>query len=258
MEEYVLICEDSMDGILTGIYEAYQYKKEHGINSHDQMHLDVIEPDIHRLFTEYIIVDTDSQKASKVIKTLKEQLGDGTYYDLCLAMASGEADKADAVYHTVVAALSHHDRNVFDRLQDNYINRAFACKRGAGNELHHYREFLRFAELENGILYAKIGARDNILPFLMPHFADRLPAENFVIYDELHELFGLHPKYKQWYLAQGMDFNEETLVFSEAEAEYQELFKHFCKSLAVESRKNPKLQMNMLPLRFRKYMVEFD
>ena len=258
MEEYVLICENSMEGILTGIYNAYQYKKEHGIKSHNQIHLDVKEPDIHRLFTEYICVETDSQKAEKVIKTLKAQLGESTYFDLCLAMASGAADKADAVYHTVVAGLSSHNRNIFYRLQDHYINRAFACKRGTANELHHYKEFLRFAELENGILYAKIGARDNILSFLMPHFADRLPAENFVIYDELYELFGLHPKYKQWYLAQGYDFNEDTLVFAQAEAEYQELFKHFCKSLAVESRKNPKLQMNMLPLRFRKYMVEFD
>ena len=51
---------------------------------------------------------------------------------------------------------------------------------------------------------------------------------------------------------------EDTFSIAQAEAEYQELFKHFCKSLAVESRKNPKLQMNMLPLRFRKYMVEFD
>ena len=26
MEEYVLLCEDSLDGIFTGIYDAYQYK----------------------------------------------------------------------------------------------------------------------------------------------------------------------------------------------------------------------------------------
>ena len=41
MEEYVLICEDSMEGILSGIYEAYQYKKEMGIEHHESIHLAV-------------------------------------------------------------------------------------------------------------------------------------------------------------------------------------------------------------------------
>lgn len=258
MEEHVLICEDTMDGILTGIYEAYLYKKNHAIESHDFIHLAVKEPEAHRLFTTYAKIDSDSQKASKVIRTVRRELGEAAYYDLCLAMVSWEEDKADAVYHTVAAGLAHHDRNILSRLQEPYIHRAFVCKRNAGNELHHYREFLRFAELENGVLYAKIGAKNHILPFLMPHFSDRLPADDFVIYDELNETLGLHPKFKQWYLASDADFDEDTLVFSKEESEYNRLFKQFCKSIAVESRKNPKLQMNMLPLRFRPYMVEFQ
>lgn len=258
MEEHVLVCEDSIDGILTGIYEAYQYKKDHGIESHDWMHLAVKEPEIGRLFTCYTRIGTDAEKAEKVSRTIKRELGEAVFYDLCLAMTSADEEKADAVYHTVVIGLKYHDRNVFARLREPAVQKAFACQRGAGNELHHYREFLRFAELESGILYAKIGARDHILPFLMPHFADRLPADNFVIYDELSGVFGLHPQYRQWYLASGIDFAEESLVFSGAEAVYSELFTHFCRSIAIESRKNPKLQMNMLPLRFRKYMVEFE
>ncbi|MCM1182757.1 MAG: TIGR03915 family putative DNA repair protein [Roseburia sp.] len=258
MEEHVLICEDSIDGILTGIYEAYQYKKDNGVDSHDRMHLAVKAPEIGRLFTCYTEIQTDAEKARKVSATIKRELGEAVFYDLCLAMTSHDEEKADAVYHTIVIGLRHHDRNVFSRLREPAVQKAFACQRGAGNELNHYRQFLRFAELESGILYAKIGARDRILPFLMPHFADRLPADNFVIYDELSGVFGLHPQYKQWYLASGADFDEEALVFSKAEAEYSALFTRFCESIAIEARTNPKLQMSMLPLRFRKYMVEFE
>lgn len=39
IEYYVLICEDSMEGILTGVYEAYQIKKDKGIESHDSIRL---------------------------------------------------------------------------------------------------------------------------------------------------------------------------------------------------------------------------
>ena len=52
-------------------------------------------------------------------------------------------------------------------------------------------------------------------------------------------------------------YSEDRIVYSQKEDEYQQLFKQFCDSIAIESRKNDKLQMNMLPLRFRPYMTEF-
>lgn len=258
MEEYVFICEDSIDGIMTGVYEAYQFKKEEGIESHDVLHLAVREPDTCRLFTQYITIETDREKSAKVIRTLKKELGENTYYDLCLACVCSDEEKADAVYHTIVTGLKYRDKNVFARLHDEAVHKAFACKRNAGNELHYSIEFLRFEELENGILYAKIGPKNHILPFLIPHFADRLPADNFVIYDEKSGEFGLHPKFKQWYLVTNKDFDEDKLVFSAQEQVYRELFTEFCNTIAIEARINRKLQKQMAPLRYRPYMVEFD
>lgn len=257
MEEYVLICEDSMEGILTGVYEAYRFKKNRSIESHDRIHLATSKPDVYRFFTEYHRIGTDHTKAEKVTDTIIRQLGDESYYRLSMAMVSCFEDKADAVYHTIVLGLSTHDRNITDRLQDDYVQRAFQYGRAANNELGHLREFLRFSELQNGMLYAKIDTKHQILPFLMPHFADRLPAENFIIYDENADVFGLHPSFKQWYILQGVEFDEGRLHFSETEEAYQELFRCFCDSIAIEARINPKLQMNMLPKRFRPNMTEF-
>jgi len=259
MEEYVLICEDSIDGILTGIYEAYAYKKAHNIDSHDRIHIYAGEPGSYRLFTTYEHIETQQDKVSKVSDTLQRELGQEVYYFLCLAMSSYCEDKADAVYHTVVSGLKHHDKNVFARLAEDAVSRAFSYARGANNELLHLKGFLRFQELENGILYAKIAPKNHILNFLMPHFADRFPAEDFVIFDERRMLFALHAKHKQWYnysLAEGV-FDEANLVFSEEEQAYQELFRHFVDKIAIEERNNLSLQQNNLPLRFRPYMCEF-
>lgn len=257
MEEYVFICEDSLEGIFSGIYEIYQFKKEEGIESHDMLHLAVREAEIHRLFTHYIKLETDRMKAEKVIRTIKKELGEDTYYDLCLAAICADEEKADAVYHTVVTGLKYHDKNVFARLHDEAVHKAFVCRRNAGNELHYCKEFLRFEELQNGILYAKIGPKNHVLPFLVPHFADRLPAENFVIYDENRGELALHPKYKQWYLVTNHDFDEKELVYSEEEQAYRELFAEFCNTIAIEERINLKLQRQMCALRYRPYMVEF-
>lgn len=259
MEEYVLICEDSIDGILTGIYEAYSYKKETGIASHDYIHVQVGEPASHRLFTTYERVETNPEKVAKVTATLQRELGHEAYYFLCLAMCSPYEDKADAVYHTVVSGLLHHDKNVFARLAEEAVHKSFSYARGANNELLHLKGFMRFQELEDGILYAKIAPKNHILEFLMPHFADRFPGENFVIYDEARSLFALHAKYKNWYTysLKEESFDESQLAYSEQEHEYQALFRHFVDKISIVERENLELQRNNLPIRFRPYMCEF-
>ena len=119
-------------------------------------------------------------------------------------------------------------------------------------------EFLRFQEMENGVLFSRIGPKSDVLAFLMPHFADRLPIENFLIYDEKRNLFGIHPANRQWYLLRGEEADTPLrLKYSEEELRYQELFRQFCKTITIKERKNEKLQKGMLPLRFREYMVEF-
>lgn len=257
MDEYVFVCEDSIEGILNGVYEAYIFKKENKIESHDSLHLAVRLPDTCRLFTEYVTLETNYENAAKVINTIRKRLGEETYYRLCLAGASCFEEKADAVYHAIALGLRTNDRNVLDRLGEDCVQKAFKCARASANELNHTIEFMRFLELEGGILYAKINAKHKILPFVMPHFSDRLPMENFVIYDENADIYGLHPSFKAWYLAQGVEFDSGMVKTTAAEEEYQELFKRFCKTIAIESRENKKLQRNLLPFRFRPNMTEF-
>lgn len=133
--------------------------------------------------------------------------------------------------------------------------------------------FLCFEELETGILYAVISPKNNILPYLAEHYSDRLPMENFLIWDEGRDLYVVHPAGKEWFLLKESEkknrgekasdkkedaHDEERFgALSLEEKYYQELFRHFCHTISIEGRKNLNLQRNMLPLRFRPYMVEF-
>lgn len=248
-------CEDSLEGIFTAIYNAYEEKRDHrdtAISLTEELFL----------FAEYVKVITDEEKARKVARTLRKRFGEADYQWLCLALASRDVAKAQAVYQTVVeglrnAAVSGH---LFDNLANDAIHRVFALGREVQNECHHFKEFVRFQELENGILYSRIAAKNNVLVFLMPHFADRFPIENFMIYDENRDLLALHPAGKPWYLLRGAENPEESEAFrfSERETEYQELFRCFCRRIAIKERVNLELQRNMLPLRFRAHMVEFQ
>lgn len=256
LEEYYLVCEDSLEGIFTGIYDAYLKRKPH-----EQVHLCVGQEDNYRLFAVYEQCRPDEAKAVKVARTIGREMGREAYMAVCRALASPEPDKGEAVYKMVAAGLSmKNKKQVMGNLKNPFIHRVFELARFTANEAHYHVEFLRFKELENGILYAQMGPKNNVITFVVPHFADRLPLENFVIHDTLRGIYALHPAKGDWYLVtgDGWEKSQEGLVYSQGEQKYSELFTHFFHTIAIKERINYGLQRNMLPLRYRKYMTEFQ
>ena len=249
----VYLCEDSLEGVFTAIYRAYEEKRDPA----DTV-LSLTEEPL--LFAEYVKVEPDLERTRKVMNTLGRRFGEDDYLALCQALASEDPDKAQAVYRTVGDGLRRNIRpgHLLDNLADDHVHKAFSLSRGAGREISHLQGFVRFQELENKVLYSAIGPRNNVLTFLMPHFADRLPLENFVIFDDRRNLFGIHPSGRQWYLLRGEEAVSPVLKLSEEERQYQELFRHFCRTIAIRERRNLELQKSMLPLRFREYMMEFQ
>ena len=101
MEEKYLICEDSLEGIFTGIYDAYALRE-----GHEHVHIQVGEEENLRLFATYLHILPDSVKTDKVANTLRARLGEHAYHSICRAAASCYPDKGEAVYRTVVDALT--------------------------------------------------------------------------------------------------------------------------------------------------------
>lgn len=60
--------------------------------------------------------------------------------------------------------------------------------------------FVRFAESREGTLVAFMQPKAQLLPVLAPHFADRLPGENWVIVDVAHGQLAVHQRQTSWVL----------------------------------------------------------
>jgi probable DNA metabolism protein len=251
-----LICEDSLEGIFTAISEAFATKRPA-----DEIHLQVGEEGNYLLLAEYVTVAPDLEKSAQVARAAEKRFGAETYLMLCHALATEDDEKAEAVYRTIICGLAlPKPTQIMNDLADPHVLKVFELARASSNECHHYRGFIRFRELANGILYARISPKSNVLTFVMPHFADRLPRENFVIHDEGRGLYGLHPAGKPWYVVtetEGLRFEAESAVYSKGEAVYGALFTEFCQAIAIEERENRDLQRQNLPLRFREGMTEW-
>lgn len=253
MNRTVLYCEDSMEGIFTAIYMAYEWKLDHECTS-----IRINSSENIELFTEYITIDSNNIKSEKVAKTICSKFGYNTFYTTCECIASRDVNKANYIYHMLVYGISRkRNYNLINDLNNVYVQKVFELGRECNNEMLHLRGFLRFEELDNGVLFAKIGPKNNIITFLAPHFADRLPNENFVIYDDIRQIFVIHPAFKEWIVLTGDYLKENAIKYSEKEVFYSQLFQEFCHSISIKERKNLSLQKQMLPIRFQKYMTEF-
>lgn len=250
---YVFICENSLEGILTGVYEACASKL--GCKN---IHLITGEPENYELFCEYRTIVPSLPKTEKIVDTITARFGRSFYESIYQAAMSGEThspkkmDKADAIYETILLAFAWKDgQKVLLSLGEPCVYRIFELCRATNREACHHLEFLRFSELENGVLFATIHPRDYILPYVAEHFTDRLPMENFMIYDETHQIAAIHKAFKNFILADARDLDLNKIKrYSDHETEYRRLWLNFFDHIAIEARINPSLQMQLMPKRY--------
>lgn len=258
----IYVCEDSLTGIFSGIYEVWKRKM-----TAEEADLEVGDSFERRLFCEYIFCKAEERKALAVIRMIQKNLGADVYEKISYALLSADRRKAEMVFRAMLEAkkLSRKDR-LMEHLGNEAVRTVFGMYRQVANEAHHYKGFVRFRELKNKTLFAKIEPKHAVLPCIAEHFADRFPQENWVIYDKTHEVFLIHEKGKRYYFLQqymcmkGDSGSDQNIAggFSEEEMDYEALWKGFVQSISVAERENRALQNQNLPLRFRTNLVEFS
>lgn len=269
--KYIFQCEDSMEGIFTGIYDAWASGVGHG-----NVELRTQQPENLEFFCEYISVIPDSEKAEKVRRSVLRKLGMGVYSDITICVYGAFADKANAIYHTLVDCLSPRgslygrkmpsgfhpggtSSNYLENLCNPYVKRVSEMKKNIWTEQHRMFQFVRFRELKNGILFAKINPWHNVLPLIADHFSNRFPVERWMIYDEGRQYALAHEPGKGCLFMEQIRISEEYLDgYADVDGDYEELWWNFCQSIAIKPRTNRKLQQQFVPLKFRKNMVEFS
>ena len=248
-------CEDSVEGIFTAVYVAWASKY-----GHDHIKLQAVREDTVgnlELFSEYITVEKDDTLAEKVAESIRKKISVQAYQMVVRAALSCDEKKANSIYHFLVRGFAM-GRQVVDHLTDPYVCDIFEMNRRVGADTHYYQEFVRFLELENKVLLAKIEPKNNVVELITPHFADRLASENFIILDVKRKLATIHQAHSKWFLSYlTTEEVNHLLVMSESQQDYEVLWRTFFDSIAIKERENYALQRNHVALHYRKYMTEF-
>lgn len=250
----VFQCEDSLTGIMTGVYDAWDSHLGHA-----NVRLQASGNENMELFCEYVQVKPDLAKAEKVLRTVRSRLGEEAYEMIAYASACPHEGKADAIYRMIVIGLHLPDgTKVSGMLTQPDVRLVFELRRKVWHIAHRYMGFVRFRETERGLLVSEIDPEADVLALIAPHFADRLPMEDWLIYDQRRQKAAVHVSGRGWFLLEEVDGRSlESLCGSQEEEDYVELWKTFHRAIGIENRTNRRLQMGLLPMKFRSFMTEF-
>ncbi len=248
----IFLCEDSIAGICTGLYDASASRLGY---RRLRLELNTGANDME-LFCRYITVDPDPEKTSKVVRAIRQKISEQAWEYVYRAMLSAEATRADDIYRYLLTGF-RFGASSLNRLADPAVHRLLELDRLVGNESHYFKEFLRFESIENDVLFARIRPKADVLTLVTPHFADRLPGENFLILDVGRGTAAVHPQNETWFLSSLAPENVNDLLSGHFD-EYRDLWKTFYQSTAIQERRNYELQRSNMPLHYREFAPEFE
>lgn len=243
--EMIYLYNGEFKGFLTCIYNHYYNKKAEGIFSVNQYR--------ERLFevTEYI--KENQEKADKVFKAIKTKLSNEVYKEIFTSFLSSEYYKDCLLLDYIVLAFKYGDK--VNRLHGvDSVYKIQKLSRRVYGEMHRFLGILRFSDLGN-YLYAKFEPDNDILILMGDHFADRLKEERFIIHD-IKRKKAIISNYGEW-IVTNLD-NSNEIFLNDEEKLIQDLWIKYFETIAIESRKNEKLQKSFVPLKYRDNILEFN
>lgn len=210
-------------------------------------------------FCEYRIVEESEEKALRLERMIKHHLGYNAYWEIYHALLSTDDRKGTVVFEVLQEARKiRQSEKIMEHLGCPAVADVFSMSRSVSNEAHRYEEFIRFRELENGILFSEITPKAQILTCVADHFEDRFPLEigsymikriKYVLYTEL---------------GKDGDLCGESFLMRERQRIYRKrngnmsFVEAVFHSVSIKERENPKCQQAHLPFRYRGEMTEFS
>ena len=169
---------------------------------------------------------------------------------------STDEHKELIIYYFLLNGLKYQDK-IFTMRNLKCVNSTLKIAKYVSNENHKLKGFLRFQELENHILYAEISPTNNVLELLSIHFMKRLKNEYWIIKDVGRNTYSFYDKQK-YYIIADENINLKTLGTIEKEKEVENLWVTFFNTIGIKERKNTRCQMNFMPKKYWKYIIEME
>ena len=199
-----------------------------------------------------LYIETDFEKSKRVFHGIEKLIGSQALHYTYYAFLSNEKEKE---MHLLKYLCNGFDigPKINNKITIFYVFKVMNMQKRSFGECHRLKGLLRFQEVGKNLYYASIHPDNNILEPLGHHFIKRLPTQNFMIHDKIRNLSFLYHA-KEYQIVDALSIKIPDI--SEEEQKYQELWKLFFKTISISERKNPKCQMQYMPKKYWKDLIE--
>lgn len=248
----ILICDGSFKGLLTAIFEVYEYK--------------MAQPHIYRqeatgsLFGKVHMVNNNTEKSERVLARLDQKLSRHSLKQLYKAFLSELPEIENHILRYVQYVVS--SKNVVENdysHPDVLMVKQTSTK--VDREKHRMEAFVRFQLTRDELYFAIIQPDFNVLPLISTHFKKRYADQRWLIFDSRRK-YGLYYNLEDVSEVQ-IDFvadleneNVKSSIYDESELLYQELWRQYFSSVNIKARKNTKLHIQHMPKRYWRFLTE--
>lgn len=240
----ILVYDGTFEGFLSLVYEVY-YKKLKPIKIYKTLPNEII-------FEEILEIDTSKDNAIKVLIAIKTKFPKELIQRILNIFMCDS--KEFELYLLEYIIIGFKETKQLYNINNSCVFYLNSLEKELFRNVHKLTGFVRFEELEDGTLYAKVESKFNVVYFLGKHFLKRFNNQNFIIHDLNRKLAFV--KMQNNFSVQEVAFFDEP-NYSSNEQKFQKLWKSFFSGVTIKERINPKLQTQMVPLLYRTYMSEF-
>ena len=245
--------DGTFPGFLSAVFEVWD---------RDRFPARIVPPEVAPgLFEETLEVKTADDHADRVWKGIAKAGGK----QLCqrfMHVFLSRAPEAEDLMLFILKQLFDSKKNIAGDLSVEEVLKFTQLERKVLREVHRLYMFLRFEQTADGIWFAPISPKYDVLPMTLNHFKSRFSDQAWLIYDTVR-------KYGYYYDTKVVEeitidnpvFEKETGSLppeaqSKDEQHWQEMWRSYFKHIAIRERANPRLQRQFMPKRFWKHLTE--
>ncbi|HMM18283.1 MAG TPA: TIGR03915 family putative DNA repair protein, partial [Petrimonas sp.] len=167
--------DKTFDGLLSCVFFAYEQKKfpDFILSDSDQKPLFVDE--------QYRII-TEKEKSLRVWKALEKKLSK-IAQNMMLSVWLSELPETEMLLFRYIRKNIDHPEGVEMNFGDDDVLRIKEIAQKVAKEAEQLRQFVRFQETADGIYFAPVSPRYDVLSLIVSHFQSRYAGQPWIIYD---------------------------------------------------------------------------
>ena len=217
------------------------------------------------LFDDSVAVPADEGRARRLWERFSRSCGEGAMRLCFEAFCSDFGTREEAIARALVR-MSREGRRALDDLADPDISLVERAASRARAQAHLVKGLIRFSELRDGSWFAPIEPDCDVLRLIGDHFAARYADMSFAIHDRIRGTALLYKPGGPWRIVGGFSIETEGrssapgdgLPFSDREAAIRSGWIAYFDAIAIDQRRNPRLQAGHMPRKYWRLLPEMS